>query len=706
MSKLQYMSFGKLSQWITLLVAFLAPLWFVPLSPNPIGFQKQYLLFFFGIVLFVLWALQSLRWGKILFSLSAVTVASTAILLTTLLSAALAVNPTQQFLGRALSITGLSLVALFGTTLQTNIPWKKLLRTLLYSSAVLSLLTWLQLAPWNAATIINSVLGTNFASDISFTLAESPLALLSFLIPISIAGIIEYREERTNVSKNRVLSLISSPVTWVGLNLATVALIFSSMLRNDAFRPIILPFNIGWGIAVENFKNIKTLLVGIGPESFLMSFHRFRDVSFNSTELWNTRFSSSSTELLQTLTTTGLLGLAAWVFFWGAILLSAKVLWKKHASLSIFLILQALVFVTLPMNTLAFIIIAVSTLALTTELRNKYPQFIRDIIILLSAIRIVPHGETQTVKSQGVFSYILTAFLVVAVGTYTFVAAKAYASQAAYTLSLHAALRNEVTRAYELQQKAIELNPTNTAHHRAYAATNLAIARSLAQKTDLTEEERQLFARLLQQAIRESRTAAQLVPQETENWETLSSIYANLLNVEGAQQWATAGLIQAIQTDPISPQLRSSLGSLYLTLGDNDQALRMYEQAIQLKPDWAIGYAGYGQALAGKKQWALAVQAFERAHQLSEPNSEENTAIAQLLAQAQEQAQEPQATEENTSTVPAPEQPSVPTQPSNENAPSDFGELVNSEQPTNTPSETPSQPQDSNAVVLPEDVGF
>lgn len=298
---------------------------------------------------------------------------------------------------------------------------------------------------------------------------------------------------------------------------------------------------------------------------------------------------------------------------------------------------------------------------------------------------------------------------------YFFIAGKAYASQVAYTLSLHAALRNEVTRAYQLQQAAIQLNPTNTAHHRAYASTNLAIARSLAQKEDLTEEERQLFARLLQQAIRESRTAAQITPQETENWETLSSIYANLLNVEGAEEWATAGLIQAIQTDPISPQLRSGLGSLYLTLGDFDQALRLYEQSIQLKPDWSIGYAGYGQALAGKKQWALATQSFERAVALSEEGSEERTAIEGLLTQAREEAAkaDAQATKDKkvaapeSGTVPAPNAPSVPTQPLNDKAPSDFGQLVNPDQPvSNDAQASPAPQQDGGAVVLPDNVGF
>lgn len=722
MSKLQHMTFGRITNWLTVGLAFLAPLWFLPLSPNPIGFQKQYLLFIFGMTLFGMWAVQSLRWKRVLFSFSAITLATTSILIVTATSAALAVNPTQQFLGRMLAVTGFSLAVLFGTTLQTSIPWKRLLKVLLYSGAVLSLLTWLQLSPWNLATTINGFIGTNFSSDLSFTLAESPLALLAFLIPVSVAGLMELKEEKKEKSSsNRVLAILGSSSTWAGLNLATVGLVIASMIKNPALRPIILPVNFGWGIAVENFKNLRTLLIGIGPESFLMAFHRFRDVTFNSTDIWSTRFSTSSSELLHVLTTTGGLGLAAWIAFWVTVLISCRLIWKKYPSLAVFLGLQAVMFVFIPMNILSFITLTLGVLALTTEIREKHNHLIRDVVILLSAIRIIPHGEVKTLKSQGVFALALTGLFLIVGALYLFIAGKAYASQVAYTLSLHAALRNEVTRAYQLQQAAIQLNPTNTAHHRAYAATNLAIARSLAQKQDLTEEERQLFARLLQQAIRESRTAAQITPQETENWETLSSIYANLLNVEGAQQWATAGLIQAIQTDPISPQLRSGLGSLYLTLQDYDQALRMYEQSIQLKPDWSIGYAGYGQALAGKKQWSLAAQSFERALQLSPEGSEERTAIEGLLTQAREEetkvkaqeekdkkSKDAQTTKQPTGTVPNPTQPSLPTAPANDNAPSDFGQLVNPTQPVNNDAQTQATPTPSGdgSVVLPGDVGF
>ncbi len=722
MSKLQHMTMGYIARLVTMVIAFLAPLWFLPLSPNPIGFQKLYLLFVFGLILFGLWAVQSFRWRRVLFSFSAITLASVAILATTAVSAALAVNPTQQFLGRMLAVTGMSLALLFGTTLQVTLPWKRLLRVFLFSGTILSLLTWLQLSPWNLATAVNGFIGTNFSPDLSFSLAESPLALLAFLIPVSIAGFLIDKDEKK--TGNRALNVLASSSTWSGIQLATIGLVLTSMWRNDLLRPILLPVNFGWGIAVENFKNIKTLLFGIGPESYLMAFHRFRDVTFNSTEIWNTRFSTSSNELLHVLTTTGVLGLLAWGFFWIAVLMGVRLIWSKHRSLAIFLLLQGVMFVLFPMNILSFITLTLALLALTSELREKHQHLIRDVVILLSAIRIVPHGEIKTVKSQGFFALALTTLLVVILAVYAFVAGKAYLSQVAYTLSLHAALRNQITRAYQLQQQAITLNPTNTAHHRAYAATNLAIARSLAQKEDLTEEERQLFARLLQQAIRESRAAAQILPQETENWETLSSIYANLLNVEGAQEWAVAGLIQAIQTDPVSPQLRAGLGSLYLTLGDYDQALRMYEQSIQLKPDWAVAFAGYGQALAGKTQWALAAQAFERALALSESGSEEHITIQGLLQQAQEEAQKAETLaeadknkgekadapdKETNATVPAPSTPSLPEQPRNDNAPSDFGQLLD---PSQAPPEVPASPMEQSttnnggSLVLPEDVGF
>lgn len=697
----------KLATFFATFVAAVIPFWMLPLSPNPIGYQKQYLLFALGIVLFSLWALQSFRQRRVHFSFSALTLGAVAIGATALLSAALSVNAPQQIFGRAMLSWSLALVVIFGTTLQVELRWSRLLRFFLWAGAGLSLLTWLQFAPWNAAALINRVFTTSFPSTLAFSPAESLLALCTFLLPTTIAGLVQVMTSSDSDKKAngpKLLMVLRHPLTWIAVNAATLVAVAVAMIRQPSLRPILLPFSTGWGIAVENFKAVQTLLLGVGPESFLMTFHRFRPVDYNMSTLWSTRFSTSSSEALQTLTTTGLLGILAWLFFFGALLVAVKTLWNHERSLGVFAALAALFFFLVPMSALGYAVLTLLALAVTAELRHHQPHRLRDIIVLLSAIRIVPRGEISTLKSQTPFTLATLMLLVAIVALTTFTAGKHYLSQAAYTLSLHAAQRNKVTETYQLQQLAVRLNPSSTALHRAYAATNLAIARSLSENDDLGEEERKLFAQLLQQAIREGRTAAQLLPQETENWETLASIYSNLLNVEGAKDWATAALIQAIQTDPVSPQLRANLGSVYLTLNQPDEALRLFEQAIQLKPDWSAGYIGFGRVLSGKEQWNLAQQAYKRALELSEAGTEEYAGIQQLLAEAEGKAQN-SSSPESASELPNPgSSPSLPEQPAASPLPSEFEPLIH-EEPAASPAPTSDQ-SNGNNIVLPQDVGF
>src|SRR5690606_19431793 len=127
--------------------------------------------------------------------------------------------------------------------------------------------------------------------------------------------------------------------------------------------------------------------------------------------------------------------------------------------------------------------------------------------------------------------------------------------------------------------------------------TNFAIANGLSQNENPTAEQQQLITTLLQQSLREARLATQLNATDVQNWENLAFLYSQILRVEAAPDWAVASLAQAIQVDPISPQLRIQLGNLYFQFNEKEQALRLYEQAVQLKPDWYVALYQYGNVL-------------------------------------------------------------------------------------------------------------
>ncbi len=70
-------------------------------------------------------------------------------------------------------------------------------------------------------------------------------------------------------------------------------LVYMLATKTD-LRPLLLPFPYGWEIAIENFKNLKALFLGIGPENFLLAFHRLRAASYNLLPFWMVRFGAAA----------------------------------------------------------------------------------------------------------------------------------------------------------------------------------------------------------------------------------------------------------------------------------------------------------------------------------------------------------------------------------------------------------------------------
>jgi tetratricopeptide (TPR) repeat protein len=713
---------ASIASTLTLVAAILFPFWFLPVTVNAFGFQKQYLLVAFAAVMLLLWIAQSLKNKRVLLSFSTINILPVAAAVVTGISAFIIPNSLYQLSGRFVTVTALAVALLFGASVARRVTWNQLLKVWLYTASLMSVLTLLQLTPFSPASLINQVLGTSFPTSLIFNLTESPLVFLTFAIPVGLAGLVATLKQMNKKSDSLALNLLKGPLPWSVVTLATSAVTGVAIITDKNLRPVLLPFQYGWSIAVESFKQLPTFLVGFGPENFTSAFHRFREVSYNTTDLWDVRFGTSSSEILHSLTTTGVLGMGAILLFLLALLMAAKQLAKGNPSLLVFVFSQVVLFFLLPFSALTWGVLALTGLVVMSELRREKATSIKDVVVMLSAIQIVPEGSMKAVRTNAGFAYVVSALVALlgAIGLY--MAGRVYASNVMYYLALRSANNNDAVKTYEQQQWAIRLNPADPLYRRSYANTNLAIAQALSQKgEELTDEERQTMSELLQQSIREARNSATLNPAQTENWETVATVYSQLLDVEGADQWANAALVQAIQTDPVAPGLRLSLAGLYRQLKQPVQAQRLIEQAIELKPDWANAYYNYGDILEAQEQSILAYQAYQQTLQLLPAESEDRKAVQTKLdelkpkaeaalaeLQKQQAAQQAQGQQgQNGKQIPTPEKPTVPNeQPKVENPPAGFEEIVNNQPASPTPQAEASPTPSGENIVLPEDVGF
>jgi tetratricopeptide (TPR) repeat protein len=477
--------------------------------------------------------------------------------------------------------------------------------------------------------------------------------------------------------------------------MSALILVGFQLLPKREFAAILLPKVAGWSIAIDTFKS--SVLFGAGPGNFLTQFTRFRPVSLNLTDLWNVAFTTSANEYLHLMTTLGIGGLLAFAL----ILFSWRQLVKRDPgtrTTSIQMALNWAIIVTLvlgfivPFSIVTWIMI-LGFLSLTVGLnKNKNVTKVKDVILTINAVSLLEPFTPSPVPHQGISSGILPWLLTIpAVLGITLAAlgfGRVYAADVVFRNSLVAANQNLGLETYNRQIKAIALSPSLDRYRISYSNTNLALANALSQESNLTDQDRQTVATLIQQAIAEGRTATQLNPNKSANWANLANIYRQLINfADGADNFAAAAYIRAIQLDPSNARLRVELGGLYYSLNQYPEAIDRFREATQLKSNFANAYYNLSYAYQQQEQWLSAYQAMQQVVAVLPANSDDALKARQELDALeaklpQKSAEEKTPAQTNELEIPASPPPapadfplieldSTETTPSSQNSPTD-----------------------------------
>jgi len=583
----------KIGFYVTIGLAFLLPLFFLPTTTDFFDLPKNLLLITATSLLLVAWAVKHIINRTVRITLTPLTL-PLAILTAVNLASTLLQSPNKvdAFLGRTGTLTALFILFFVVTNHISSVKHvTRLFYALIASATVLSVLSIYQFLGLNS-------LFTDIAWLIAptFTPAGSTLGLITFLIPLLALTLYQAFIGVTDTVEKITLFIISG--------LMVVALIISAtfLLPGKPTAPVLLPYPTGWAIAVDTFKSLRQGLLGAGPDNFLAAFALHRPAALNLTPQWNLRFTASSNEPLHLVATTGLLGLLAWAFL--------IFTFVRHLPADKRLILT---------TALAF--------ALQLVLPANYLLLSLTYFSLILCAVSLPHRHIHlhsTIPPTSVLAWIIGVPIFLLVGSLWYVSLNhVYAAEAAFKQSLDALQANQGTDTYNFQIQAIQKNPYIARYHRAYATTNLALANTLSQTDqELSTGDRQNITQLIQQSIREAKLATQLNPQDPANWETLAIVYRNLINVaQGADQWAIAAYAQAAQSDPLSPRLRLDLGGVYYAIGRYDEAIRAFQQATELKPDWANAYYNLSSAYKAKGELKNALLNLQTVIKLVDPGS-------------------------------------------------------------------------------------
>lgn len=617
---------NKIINWGIIVLVGLLPIFFLPFTSEFYEFNKNILLLTVSGLLLLVWGLRMVLEKKVSFrrtpfDLPVLAIAGAFILSTIFASS----NKWAPFWipGGTGTILGLTVLYFIITnnlhlggvmasqarpaTIRGDLA-RPIFNSLIISGVILSLIAIYQFIGLGESLIAEGS-SWAFLRLKSWTPAGGLLPLATFLavsLTLAVTRIYtNWKQEKLSISL--YLYIFISLLILAGLGISIY------QFFTTAKPLLLLPYSVSWAIAVEGFKNWRMFFFGVGPVSFLDAFSQFRPLSYNLGPLWSIRFGVSGNYYLHLLTTTGILGLGA--FAW-LILKVAKTRFTIYdLRFTIFLILVILLF--LPSNFLLLFALYVLVGLFTLRPERETSEIDKE------TSEVKYHSWEYSEEGRILPWTIFVPILLVVIGGFWLIG-RAYAAEVSFKHSLDALAENDGTSAYNHQIKAITLNPYNDNYRIVYSQTNLALANSLAAKSDLSDQDRQNITTLVQQAIREAKAATSLNKNKVINWENLANIYRQLINfAQGSDQWAIATMRQAIKLDSVNPNLKLNLGGIYYALGEYDEAIVWFQKAIDDKPNFANGYYNLAAAYREKGDYQKAHEAMQMTVNLVPSTSED-----------------------------------------------------------------------------------
>jgi len=591
-------------------LVFIFPFFFLTFTQEYFVTNKLYLLGFGVLLLILISTIQILiskkiSWQKSPFD-SLIILFLTAVTLSTLFSSP---NKIQALLNSSFGLVMMVFLAILyfylsrqkGPSLSAS-PFKVGHYIMKVSLIILSIVTIaFYFQPFKN---INLPQFLSFLKNPAFTPVGSQLDLAILLGFFTIIGIVQIIKQGRpqGIAPTRKLLIIDYClliINLLALFLTAYSLVKPNVgLINQTPTLIIPPFRLSWYAALEILKNPQTAIIGIGPDNFSAIFTRIKDFAYNQSPLWQINsFNVSHSAILQILTETGIFGLLAF----------GLLIFNVFRVIPVKMGIQSKISFIFP-----FIYLIICLFIFPPSLIIWFLFFV--------VLGLINQTTTTDVQTQNLASlppiYIGTVVISLAlIGTSGYFLGRSYASEYYFKKSIEGIAKNNLKEVYDNQRQAIVLNPYIERFRTSFAQTNLVIANNLSSKIKdkkISEQDRQTITQAIQAGIAEGKAVVTLNPQRANNWENLAVIYSNIINVaQEADVWTISAYQRAILADPQNPVYRVGLGGVYYSQNKYDDALRFFEQAVSIKPDWPNASYNYAWANFQVKNYPQAVNAMQ-----------------------------------------------------------------------------------------------
>ncbi|MGI5840647.1 MAG: O-antigen ligase family protein [Patescibacteria group bacterium] len=357
---------------------------------------------------------------------------------------------------------------------------------------------------------------------------------------------------------------------------------------------------IVWQGALDLWRQFP--LFGTGTETFAYSYYWTRPVAHNVTSEWDFLYNKAHNEYLNYLSTTGAFGLAAYsIFIIAVLLLTYKTLKTEHRSL------------TLPLLA-AFISILITNFAGFSVVITSLFFFV------LPALALPKNSNPKNYSKIKPLSFLPLLLLVFLSQKILF----SYLADITYAESLTLDAQNDYPSA--LEKISLSLNYKKDPLYYSKAST-------MAAKIALMTNDPEHKQNYINQSVNYSDISVNISPANTNFWKERAQVYYYLSTINSEYFLESIqSLLKVSHLAPTDAKTYYLIGKFLDAVGQKDEAVSYYQQAIVLKPNYDHAYYNLANIYHSKNDWGKTVEYLNLTLQYAPNNVEAQELLDQLKA--------------------------------------------------------------------------
>ncbi|OGZ43205.1 MAG: hypothetical protein A3J55_02280 [Candidatus Ryanbacteria bacterium RIFCSPHIGHO2_02_FULL_45_17b] len=627
---------GVIARWSVYLIALLTPLWFLPITDNPVDGNKMFLVSLLTLIGFIAWLATTVHMGTFRIPRFTSLYALGVWLVVYLLAALFSVSLETSLWGMSavsffhILISGI-LAFLVSVALRTVNHVRTVYMLILVSAGIVSLFLLVQsilgidifsweftkartfnpVGQWNTVGIFLGFVLVSLFSFLTGSIHKSRLKRLSFMIllllvfmgtvvvnyrmvwlSIAIVSIVYLAYIYSHASGHARAQYVMGPLLFLFVSIVfflsqDIVNLFGSSLNPPL--DVTPSVSSSWRVAEQVFR--ERPILGVGPNEFGYAWDRFKDPTVNTTVYWRLRFDTASSFATTLLTTTGLLGALAFLLFVGSFLWSGLLLLgklqlenKEHQYISalffgILFLISSWFFYPLTVITSVFAFLLLGLFVAEVHIAGILPYRV-------FAIR----GDS----TKGFLIALISVFLMVVCVVGLYIRSQKQVAAIQYGRGVEALLvRSSVNEAELFFQQAVALDSSRDEYYNAITQTSSIKLQRVLENTggQSPKDVQDSFEAALSSAVGSAQKATEVNPGNAASWRLLGQVYEMVIPyATGAAEAAAGAYKQAITQAPTDPLLRDDVARVYMVLGDYVKAREALEEAIRLKSDYAAAH--------------------------------------------------------------------------------------------------------------------